>query len=183
VLVLNTESPSTYSPKGFLLQIGSPNKLKDRTFQVTFRLLPAAKPQRSRTQMPTRTSRNPIIMAQEWQQALHNGTYSSAADLARKLGISRARVAQVLHLLKLEPDALNAIAAFGDPLPSRAITERMLRSIVHHSAEEQRRELQRILTKVGQLLEPPSILQSGACDITPFARPRPVPSSYILSRK
>jgi hypothetical protein len=87
-------------------------------------------------------------MAQEWQQALHNGAYSSAADLARKLGISRARVTQVLHLLKLEPDVLNAIAAFGDPLHSRSITQRMLRSIVHHSAEEQRQDLGRILTKL-----------------------------------
>jgi ParB-like chromosome segregation protein Spo0J len=100
--------------------------------------------------MLARTSRNPIIVAQEWQQALQNGAGSSAADLARKLGISRARVTQVLHLLKLAPDVLNAIAALGDPLPSRAITERMLRSIVHHSAEEQRQELRRLLTTAGQ---------------------------------
>jgi hypothetical protein len=96
--------------------------------------------------MPARTYRNPIIVAQEWQQALHNGTYSSAADLARKLGISRARVTQVLHLLKLESDVLNGIAILGDPLPSRFITERMLRSIIHHSVEEQRQALGRKLT-------------------------------------
>jgi hypothetical protein len=105
--------------------------------------------------MPARIYRNPIIVAQEWQQALHNEACSSAADLARKLGISRARVTQVLHLLKLEPDVLNTIAAFGDPLPSRSITERLLRSMVDHSAEEQRQELRRILTRVGQILVPP----------------------------
>jgi hypothetical protein len=137
------------------LFVGSPNKIKDRTFRVTFRLPAAEKPQRSRTQMPARIYRNPIIVAQEWQQALHNEACSSAADLARKLGISRARVTQVLHLLKLEPDVLNTIAAFGDPLPSRSITERLLRSMVDHSAEEQRQELRRILTRVGQILVPP----------------------------
>jgi hypothetical protein len=105
--------------------------------------------------MPARTSRNPIFLAQEWQQALDNGACSSAADLARELGISRARVTQVLHLLKLEPDVLNAVAAIGDPLPLRSITERLLRSIVHHSAEEQRQDLRRILTRVGQIYEPP----------------------------
>jgi hypothetical protein len=92
-------------------------------------------------------------VAEEWQQTLQNGACSSAADLARKLGISRARVTQVLHLLKLPPDVLNAIVAFGDPLPSRSITEHMLRPIVHRSAEEQRQALRRILTKVGQISE------------------------------
>jgi hypothetical protein len=93
-------------------------------------------------------------MAQEWQQALHDGACSSAADLARKLRTSRARVTQVLQLLKLESDVLNAIAALGDPLPSRFITERMLRSIIHHSVEEQREALGRILTKRAEYCGP-----------------------------
>jgi hypothetical protein len=53
----------------------------------------------------------------------------------------------VLHLLKLAPDVLNAIAALGDPLLSRIITERTLRSIIHRSADEQLQEIGRVLAK------------------------------------
>ena len=88
-----------------------------------------------------------MILAQEWQQALNSGEHGTQADFARQHGVSRVRVAQVLHLLNLTSDVLHTIAALGDPLPSRIITERTLRSIVHRSADEQRKEINRILIK------------------------------------
>ncbi len=45
--------------------------------------------------------RNPIALAQEWQQMLAAGERASRADLARRLGVSRARIPQVLGLLDL----------------------------------------------------------------------------------
>jgi hypothetical protein len=42
-----------------------------------------------------------LIAVREWQKDLFEGKYSSQADLSRKLGVSRARVTQVLNLLKL----------------------------------------------------------------------------------
>ena len=96
--------------------------------------------------------RNPVTLAQEWQQALRSGEHSTRADFARRQGISRARVTQMLHLLKLSSDLLNAIAGLGDPLPSRIITERILRSRVHYPADEQRKELSKILAKGRKLL-------------------------------
>ena len=50
------------------------------------------------------------------------------ADLARKLGISRARVTQMLNLLKLPEDLKEEIEAMGDYWERRLVTERMLRS-------------------------------------------------------
>jgi DNA-binding MarR family transcriptional regulator len=94
-------------------------------------------------------------MAQVWQQALDNRDQASPADLARQLAISRARVTQVLHLLKLAPEVVRTIAALGDPLPSRIIIERTLRSIVHRSTDEQRQEISRILAKSRQMSESP----------------------------
>lgn len=41
------------------------------------------------------------------------GECASRADLARKLGVSRARVTQVLGLLELKPEVVEAL---GDPL-------------------------------------------------------------------
>ncbi|MGQ9494542.1 MAG: hypothetical protein ACUVR2_12435 [Anaerolineae bacterium] len=55
---------------------------------------------------------------------------SCPADLARKLGVSPARVTQVLRLLNLAPEVLKAIAALGDPLPSPIVTVRRLLPIV-----------------------------------------------------
>jgi hypothetical protein len=53
----------------------------------------------------------------------------------------------VLELLNLAPDMLHIIAALGDPLCSRSITERKLRCLVHRPAEEQRLQIGRILAQ------------------------------------
>ncbi len=55
---------------------------------------------------------------------------STGANLARQLGVSRARISQVLRLLDLAPEAVQTIAALGDPLRSPIMTERSLRSLV-----------------------------------------------------
>ncbi|MBI4311117.1 MAG: hypothetical protein HY681_04975 [Chloroflexi bacterium] len=43
--------------------------------------------------------RNPLALAEEWQQLLDTGQVGSRAALARKLGVSRAHVTQTLRLL------------------------------------------------------------------------------------
>ena len=60
------------------------------------------------------------------------------SDLARKLGVSRARVTQILSLLKLDSLILQELEKLGNPLKSRIITERMLRSYVNKSQQEQK---------------------------------------------
>ncbi len=50
------------------------------------------------------------------------------AELARKLGISRARVTQMLNLLKLPEELKEEIEAMGDNWDRRLVTERMRRS-------------------------------------------------------
>ena len=64
---------------------------------------------------------------------LRSGKYASQSALARKLGISRARVNQMLRLLKLPPEVQEAVARMSDPLPSWKITERKLRSLLTES--------------------------------------------------
>lgn len=49
------------------------------------------------------------------------------ADFARKLGISRARVTQMLNLLKLPEELIEEIEAMGDYWERRLVTERTLR--------------------------------------------------------
>ena len=69
-----------------------------------------------------KTFRNPLIQAKEMalEMELNNPT---KADLSRKLAISRARVTQILNLLKL-PEEMK------DEIEGRLVTERMLKSKV-----------------------------------------------------
>jgi hypothetical protein len=81
-------------------------------------------------------------VAQEWQRMLSAGECASRADLARKLGVTRARVTQVLSLLDLAPEVVEALAALGDPLSRPIISERMLRPLLTLPAGEQKRALE-----------------------------------------
>lgn len=61
---------------------------------------------------------------------LDEGHCTSRADLALKLGVSRPRVTQLLGLLDLAPDVLEAVVGLGDPLSDPAVTERSLRPLL-----------------------------------------------------
>jgi hypothetical protein len=70
---------------------------------------------------------------------LDSGKVTSQAELARHLNVSRARVTQVLRLLRLDPEVLDPVATLGDPLPTPVITERLLRPFVDIPPTEQKR--------------------------------------------
>jgi hypothetical protein len=74
-----------------------------------------------------------------------DGACASRADLARRLGVSRARVTQVLGLLSLAPAVVAAVAALGDPLPGPTVSERALRPLLGLPAGEQERALRELV--------------------------------------
>ena len=125
---------------------GFPSWLKDRTSKAVFELNITSKKEKL-SHKSTKIYRNPIILAQEWKQLLENGEHTSQADLASSLGVTRARVTQVLRLLRLDNHILKAISALGDPLPLPIVTERILRTIVSLSHEKQREVVDTILTR------------------------------------
>jgi hypothetical protein len=97
-------------------------------------------PKRRRSK-EVRKRRQPTIvelldLAEEMQLALDDGTVNNRAELAWLHGLSRARITQVLALLRLHPDiraAMRRGADAGKRLPS----ERQLRPILRLSASEQ----------------------------------------------
>jgi ParB-like chromosome segregation protein Spo0J len=91
--------------------------------------------------------RNPICLAREWQHALNDGKFASLAALARHLGVSRARVTQIMNLLKLAPEVIQMISSFGDPLRSPFVTERRLRPLLSLNLEQQKVQVEIILSK------------------------------------
>jgi hypothetical protein len=128
------------SLKALSVVCGSPNWLIDRTFTITVYF--PKEPQK--VEKPRKNYRNPIYLAKEYVNMINTGQAKSEADLARKLGISRVRVNQIVSVLKLAPQIITQIERLGDPLLSRIVTERMLRSYVGQPFKKQEKLLHRI---------------------------------------
>lgn len=92
-----------------------------------------------------RQYRNPIYLAREWRKALDNGKYASRADLACHLHVSRARVTQILNLLKLSTEVIEMICSLGDPLKSPFVSERRLRPLLRLTPERHKAEIETML--------------------------------------
>jgi transcriptional regulator with XRE-family HTH domain len=74
------------------------------------------------------------------------------ADLARKLGVTRARVTQVLRLLDLAPEVSHDLTRLGDPLPCKVVSERALRPLVDLPLREQKRRATRLIKRARERL-------------------------------
>ena len=116
-----------------MLLSDSPDCNIDRTFTTIFYFPHKEK----KANKIVRLYRNPIYLAKEYKQMIDNGQVKNQADLARKLGISRVRICQILSLLKLDSLIIQELVKLGDPLKSKIITERMLRPYVNKSQQEQ----------------------------------------------
>jgi hypothetical protein len=68
---------------------------------------------------------------------IDNRQVKNQSSLARKLGVSRVHIHQILSLLKLNTLVIQELEKLGDPLKSKIITERMLRPYVNKSHQEQ----------------------------------------------
>ena len=55
---------------------------------------------------------------------IKSGKVKSKADLARQVGISRARLAQIMNLLKMDEETINEIEDLRDFLNSKFISKR-----------------------------------------------------------
>jgi len=74
---------------------------------------------------------NPICLAKQYRHLIDSGEVKNQTDLAQKLGVSKIRVCQVLSLLKLNDELVEAVEKIGDPMPTRIVTERILRKCLY----------------------------------------------------
>ena len=65
----------------------------------------------------------------EWQALLESGKVASQAEIARREGITRARVTQVIAMLRLAPEIQENILAMPDGTGRPSVTERSLRPL------------------------------------------------------
>ena len=89
-----------------------PNCNIDRTFTSTFYFQTAVK----KSYNLKKTYRNPIYLAKEYKKMIDRGEVKNQSELARIKGISRARVTQILNLLKLDKSIINNLEQIGDPM-------------------------------------------------------------------
>jgi hypothetical protein len=101
-----------------MIKSGSPDCSIDRTFTSIFHFPHKAKKVKQITQI----YRNPIYLAKEYKQMIDNGQVKNQSSLARKLGISRVRICQILNLLKLDTLIVPELEKLGDPVKSKLIT-------------------------------------------------------------
>jgi len=106
---------------------GSPDCNIDRTFIYKFYFKTAVKI----SSIPKKTYRNPIYLAKEFKEIIDSGKVKNQAELARIKGVSRARVTQILNLLRLDNNIIDNLEQIGDPMVKKIISERELRKIIH----------------------------------------------------
>jgi len=82
-----------------------------------------------------RSFRNPIFVALELQEEMQRDGISQA-ELARRHGLSRARVHQWLSLLELPGKEIERLKAMGDSWVRMLITERSLRYCIRRENPE-----------------------------------------------
>ena len=70
-----------------------------------------------------------LALAHHLQAAIDRGAIADRADVARKLGLTRARVTQLLDLLLLAPDLQAAVLALEAVDGAEPMSERTLRAV------------------------------------------------------
>jgi len=81
--------------------------------------------------VPTRAKKpqqHVIHKAIAWKKLLENGTFKSKSDIAKKEGLARARVTQIMNLLKLPSNWRYFLKQLDDSKEIRQYSERKLRS-------------------------------------------------------
>jgi hypothetical protein len=69
-----------------------------------------------------------IHKAVAWKKMFDDGEVRSLSEIAQKEGLTRARVTQIMNLLKLIPDWKNFLLGLTDPKEIRRYSERRLRN-------------------------------------------------------
>jgi len=70
-----------------------------------------------------------LRMAIEWRQQIDAGEVQNKADIARREGITRARVTQIMGMLRLAPEIQQRILSIPKMVSRSPVSERMLRPI------------------------------------------------------
>jgi len=122
------------APRGHLLHEGLLSRRRDRAKEVGY--VPEAKPKEK--MRPLRVARM-LALAHECEALIAAGVVADRAELAGVLGLTRARVTQLMDLTLLAPDIQEEILVAQVEPGRDPITEHALRAIVRHAEWEEQR--------------------------------------------
>lgn len=91
-------------------------------------------------------------MARAWQEMIDAGEVKNAAQIAKDMGVTRARVSQIMGLLRLAPEILDHIEDLEGSEGCLHLTERKLRQIA--VLQDHQEQLARFSELVGTRLAP-----------------------------
>lgn len=103
---------------------------------------------------PPKVPRTPRVVeflrkAIEWQALLASGEVANQAAIARREGISRVRITQVMWLLRLAPEIQEHVLSMPETIRRQVISERALRPIAHlQDVIDQKARFQRLTGEV-----------------------------------
>ena len=83
----------------------------------------------------------------KYQRMYEDASYQSMEKVAQELGITRARVSQMLNLLKLDQRIIDFIQNITNPRQSNFWNEHRLRSIAVLPKEKQYNKFQKIINR------------------------------------
>src|SRR5262245_24071711 len=90
------------------------------------------------------------------------GDVRTRAELAARVGVTAARVSQVLELLRLDPRILGWIQSLAPGTPKRVASERGLRAVARLPGAEQIRVLSQRSSRAAVAFEGQPALSRGA---------------------
>jgi len=86
-----------------------------------------------------------LALAHALQRAIDEGRLRDQADVARRLGLTRARVTQLLNLIFLAPDLQDAVLVMDAVDGIEPLTERRLRGVMRAGTWAHQREAWRLI--------------------------------------
>ena len=78
-----------------------------------------------------------LAQAEHFERLLLTGAVQHKAELARRHGLARSRVTQLMSLLKLHPRLLERVRTLEPGTPERLVTERKLRPLASLTLKHQ----------------------------------------------
>ncbi len=157
----DTAGSTAYREQRVEIALGPKGAFENGNIGILTRQVPASQvisavpPPRGKPKLP-KVPRTPSVVeflrkALEWQALLTSGEATSQSDIARREGISRVRVCQVMWMLRLAPEIQQYVLAMPETVRRPAISERALRPIAQ--LEDVRDQMLRFQKMLGKELD------------------------------
>jgi len=150
---------ATYREQTVEIALGPKGAFENGNIGILTRRVPsgqvvsAVPPPRGKPKPPKVPRTPPVVeflrKALGWQALLASGEAKNQAAIARREGISRVRVTQVMWMLRLAPEIQEHVLSMPETIRRQAISERALRPIAQlEDITDQKARFQELIGKV-----------------------------------